>query len=392
MTAHENSTRTPDDAALKLNRRTLLAGAALGVAASAVSGGLTEAAPAVVTPGTAPLTIPGAPPGSTKGVGFVLSHEQFPVPQLLTFGSAAEQAGFDTVWTSDHIQPWQDNEGHNGQAWVTLAALGQRTQRIPFGTGVTCPTFRYNPAVVAQTFATLGLLHPGRVFLGLGSGEALNEQTATGKWAPWSERNARIIEAIDVTRQLWSGNTVNYNGQYYQVENMKFYDLPSQPVPIYVAANGPKAMYRSGRYGDGLITDPKMLMDQMAMNNFRMGAMDAGKNPAAMPILVESFVHVGDEAEARQVAEFWRFTPKSWDSYVNVPDPVQIRQRADSEVMIDEVIKNWTIGTDPQKHVEGINKLFSMGATQVYIHSAQPDQQKVIDFYGSQVLPKLRMS
>jgi len=195
-----------------------------------------------------------------------------------------------------------------------------------------------------------------------------------------------------VTRQLWSGNTVNYNGQYYQVENMKFYDLPSQPVPIYVAANGPKAMYRSGRYGDDLITDPKMLMNQQGMNNFRMGAMDAGKDPTAMPILVESYVVVGDEAEARQVAELWRFSPKSWDTYVNVPDPVQIRQRADSEVMIDQVIQNWTISTDPQKHVDAINKFFSMGVTQVYIHSAQPDQQKVIDFYGSQVLPKLRMS
>ena len=127
-------------------------------------------------------------------VGFMLAHEQFPVPDLVKLGVAAEQAGFDLVATSDHFQPWQANERHAGQAWVTMAALGERTKRIWTGPTVTCPTFRYNPAVVAEAFASLNLLYPGRIFLGIGSGEALNEQVAIGSWPKWPERSERLVE------------------------------------------------------------------------------------------------------------------------------------------------------------------------------------------------------
>src|SRR5438105_14452472 len=140
----------------------------------------------------------GAAPSRKATVGFVLAHEQFPAPQLVELGVLAEQTGWDMVWTSDHFQPWQDNEGHCGFAWVTLAALGQRTQRIPFGTGVTCPTYRYRPAIVAEAFATLGLLYPGRVFLGVGAGEALNEVPADGGWGAYKERAGRLAEAVEV--------------------------------------------------------------------------------------------------------------------------------------------------------------------------------------------------
>ncbi len=165
--------------------------------------------------------------GGAGKIGFVLSTEQFSPSDLLKFGGAAEQAGFDLVWSSDHFQPWQDNEGHAGQAWVILSALGQRTQRVSFGTGVTCPSFRYRPAIVAQAFATLGDLYPGRVFLGVGTGEALNEQAATGEWAEYDERHNRLEEALTIIRQLWSGKIVNYQGRFYQVENAKLYTLPA---------------------------------------------------------------------------------------------------------------------------------------------------------------------
>src|SRR5690348_10631884 len=141
-------------------------------------------------------------------VGFVLAHEQFPAPRLVELGVSAEQAGFDELWTSDHFHPWQDNQSHAGQAWITLAALGQRTHSVRFGTGVTCPTFRYRPPIVAQAFASLGVFYPGRVFLGVGSGEALNEQPAGGGWADAHERSERMREAVEVIRKLWTGQWV----------------------------------------------------------------------------------------------------------------------------------------------------------------------------------------
>ncbi|HSS98835.1 MAG TPA: LLM class flavin-dependent oxidoreductase, partial [Terriglobales bacterium] len=181
-------------------------------------------------------------------IGFMLGHEQFTVPELVELGGSAERAGFDLLATSDHFQPWQDNEGHSGQAWVTMAALGAKTKRAWIGPTVTCPTFRYNPAVVAEAFASLNLLYPGRIFLGIGSGEALNEQAAIGSWPKWQERSERLIEATDLIRKLWQGNPVDHKGTYYSV-NAKLYDPPTSPIPILMAANGPKAMRRAGQYG-----------------------------------------------------------------------------------------------------------------------------------------------
>ena len=159
-------------------------------------------------------------------IGFQLAHEQFKVPELVELGIAADQAGFDLLAVSDHFQPWQENEGHSGQAWVTMSAIGQKTKRIRMGTTVTCPTFRYNPAVVAEAFASLSLLTPGRVFLGVGSGEALNEEAATGSWPKWTERSERLVEATDIIRKLWSGRQVDHSGNYYKV-NARLYDPPS---------------------------------------------------------------------------------------------------------------------------------------------------------------------
>jgi F420-dependent hydroxymycolic acid dehydrogenase len=166
-------------------------------------------------------------------VGLALSHEQFPLPQLVELGVQAEQAGFAAVWASDHFEPWQDNLGHCGLAWVTLAALGQRTQRLLLGTGVTCPSYRYRPQLVAQAFASLGLLSPGRVFLGVGAGEAVNEVPGGGGWGDYKERTARLEEAVTLIRRLWTGEWVSHQGRYYPVEQARLYDVPSPPVPIY---------------------------------------------------------------------------------------------------------------------------------------------------------------
>ena len=193
--------------------------------------------------------------GLRKGMfSYMLAHEQFPVPELVRLGSLASRSGFQVLSTSDHFQPWQANEEHAGQAWVTMGALGAQAKSW-MGTTVTCPTLRYNPAVVAEAFATMSQLYPGRIFLGVGSGEALNEQAATGTWPKWQERWDRLIEAITVIRQLWGGGEVDFKGKFYTV-NAKLYDPPARPIPLLTAANGKKSMRLAGQHGDGLISDP----------------------------------------------------------------------------------------------------------------------------------------
>lgn len=321
-------------------------------------------------------------------VGFVLSHEQFPVPELVKLAAQAEKVGFDAVWTSDHFQPWQDNEGHSGFAWVTLAAAGQQMPRIPMGTGVTCPTYRYHPSIVAEAFASLDLLYPGRVFLGVGSGEALNEVAAGGGWGDYQERSGRLIEAVEIIRKLWSGEKVDHKGDYYKVQ-AKLYDTPTSPVPIYIAASGPKSMLLAGQYGDGLITDAERAVKPELRQAFAEGAKAAGKDVSKMPILAELFMAVADEEEAKPLTRLWNFLPKAWDTFVGDPDPAHIRERANAEIKPEEVLKSWTVSRDPQVHIKKIKELFEQGVSTVFVHSAQPDQQMVIDFYGREVLPAL---
>ncbi len=324
-----------------------------------------------------------------KMIGFMLAHEQFPVQKLVQLGEAAERAGFDLLATSDHLQPWQDNEGHSGQAWVTMSALGARTKNVWIGPAVTCPTFRYNPAVVAEAFASLSLLYPNRIFLGIGSGEALNEEAAIGSWPRWNERSERFVEAADVIRKLWTGNPVDQKGKYYSV-HAKLYDPPASTIPLLMAANGPKAMRRAGQYGDGLITDPKTWKQHKS--EFEAGARAAGKDPAQMPVLVEQYVIVGTQKDAEAAAELWRFGPKAFKTYYNIRDPKEIQQQANSQIPLQQVYADWPISNDPKVHIKAISDLYDSGVTIANIHSGQPDQERVIDFYGKEVIPRLKAS
>jgi G6PDH family F420-dependent oxidoreductase len=245
----------------------------------------------------------------------------------------------------------------------------------------------YNPAVVAEAFASLSLLYPGRIFLGVGSGEALNEEAAVGSWPKWPERSERLVEATEIIRKLWSGEPVSHKGKYYEV-NARLYDPPSKPIPLMMAGNGPKAMQRVGRYADGLITDPKTWKENKA--EFEQGAREAGKNAAKMPVFIEQYVVVGGKPEAEMAAEFWRFGPKAWKPYFNVRDPETIEQRANAEIPLEKVYADWVVSTEPEMHVRALSRLFDSGATGVHIHSGQPDQKRVIDFYGKEVLPQIR--
>lgn len=322
-------------------------------------------------------------------IGFCLPHEQFPAPELVENAVKAVDAGFQALWTSDHFHPWQDNQGHAGHAWITMAALGQRTSGAPFGTAVTCPGYRYRPAEVAQAFASLGVLYPGRVYLGVGTGEALNEVPAGGGWGPWRERADRMVESIQLIRRLWQGDWVTHAGRYYQIENAKLYDVPAQPVPIYIAAGGPKAMRIAGEHGDGLIVGASELGEPTLRGAFEEGAIAAGKDPTTLPTLVEHFVIVGGKAEAEAGARLWRFGPSAW-KLLDEPDPRVIERMAAAESSLEDVYSRWVVSEEPEAHIAGVQTLLDKGATHIFVHATQPDQERVIDFYSRHVLPRFR--
>lgn len=329
-------------------------------------------------------TSAGPPPPSGRGVGFVLSHEQFRTDRLVAQAQAAEEAGFHHVWASDHIQPWQDNQGHSMFPWLTLALVGSATSRISFGTGVTCPTYRYHPATVAHAFASLAILNPGRVFLGVGTGERLNEQATTNAYGDYTERHDRLVEAIDLIRRLWSGSRISFSGRYFQTNSLKLYDVPATPPPIFVAAGGPKSAKLAGQYGDGWITQAHDVTDPKLLAAFGSGARAAGRDVATLGKRAELFAVVGGNAEAARAATLWRFTAGAVDQ----PNPVEIQRAAESNP-VDKVLAGWTVGTDAAPHISAVQRVLDAGAVP-FLHFPQDDPITAIDFYRTDVLPKLR--
>ncbi|RKS73974.1 TAT-translocated FGD2 family F420-dependent dehydrogenase [Motilibacter peucedani] len=341
----------------------------------------------------APATAQAAPepprPRVTAKVGFVLSHEQFRTQSLVSWASQAEAVGFSHVWTSDHLQPWEDVQGHSMHPWITHGIISHTTSRVHFGTGVTCPTYRHHPSEVAQAFASLGILAPGRVFLGVGTGEALNEQAGTGSFGPYAERAARLVEAVQLIRRLWEGQRVSFRGTYYTVDQFQLYDVPSKPVPILMAASGPKSAYNAGRYGDGWICSAKDLMKPELQAAFAQGARDAGKDPDTMPKYAESFVNIGGPAELLYSGVRWRFTYDSWNpELLYEPNPLRIQQKAAASFSLAQATAAWPKGPDPDVHIKAAQKILDMGGTP-FIHSGEHDQPGVIEFYGKNVLPRL---
>ncbi len=328
-------------------------------------------------------------PTPRRQVGYVLSHEQFTPNQLIEHAIQAEQVGFDVMWQSDHFHPWMDNQGHATHAWVVMGAIGQRTSRIPFGTGVTCPTFRYRPPEVAQAFATLALMNPDRVFLGIGSGESLNEVPTGGGWGPWRERTDRMAEAVRLIRELWKGDWVTHDGPYYPIENAKLYDVPPKPLPIYIAASGPKTARLVGELADGWVTVGSAALDNTVRESFREGARSAGKDPDDMPIMVEHYMVVGGKTEAEEAANYWRFIASPWN-LLEEPDPREIQRKAEEAATLEKVYNMWTVSEDPQVHADALEQYFQAGITHVFLHSGQNDQARMIDFVGTQVLPLVR--
>lgn len=224
-------------------------------------------------------------------IGYKASAEQFGPRDLLDFAIAAEEAGFDSVFVSDHFQPWRHTGGHAPFSFAWMGALGARTSRIAIGTSVLTPTFRYHPSVVAHAFGTIGALFPGRIILGVGTGEALNETPSTGmEWPEPKERLARLKEAIDLIKRLWSEDRVTFDGTYYKVRNATIYDRPEEPVPIYIAGAGPVITKYAGRIADGFICTsgkPFELYRETLLPNLAAGLTAAARAPNAIDRMIE---------------------------------------------------------------------------------------------------------
>ena len=325
--------------------------------------------------------------------GYKASNEQFTPRELLRFGVLAEQYGFDSVFVSDHLQPWRHDGGHAPFAMSWLGALGASTSNIVMGTSVLTPTFRYHPGIVAQAFATLGCLYPDRVILGMGTGESLNEVALGIEWPDGRERFARFREAVRLIKQLWTEERVTFEGEYYRTDKATIYDRPDKPVPIYLAGSGPAATKYAGRAGDGYITTSGKgdeLYTDTLLPAVREGASAAGRAVEDLDMMIEvkvSFDH--SREDAMEATRFWGALGLSAEQKHGVEDPVEMQRLAD-ELTTEQTARRFIVSTDPDEHVEKIKHYLDLGFTHLVFHAPGPDQEKFLRLYGAEILPRLR--
>lgn len=326
-------------------------------------------------------------------LGYKASAEQFGPRKLLDFSVEAEECGFDSVWISDHFQPWRHTDGHAPQAFAWLGAVGERTKRVLLGTSVLTPTFRYNPAIVAQAFGTLGVLNPGRMILGVGSGESLNEIAVTGgEWPAAKERLGRLRESIELIRKLWTEELVNFDGQYYHTRNATIYDKPDKPIPIYISAGGPVAAKFAGRAGDGFIcTSGKgdALYREQLLPAVAEGALAAGRDPASIEKTIEVKVSFDtDHDRAMKDTRIWAALALPAEDKVDIHDAREMEAKA--LTVADQAHKRWLVSSDPEEHIEQIRPYIELGFTHLIFHAPGDDQSRFLQLYSKEILPRLR--
>lgn len=322
-------------------------------------------------------------------IGYAASFEQFHPTDLLAYSQLAEKNGFTVVTASDHFHPWVPSQGQSAFVWAWLGALGATTG-LRFGTGVTPPGWRYHPAVLAQAAATLEAMYPGRFYLGLGAGEALNEHIVGDYWPEAPTRLERLVEAIEIIEKLFTGKVVKHQGKHFTVESAKLYTLPDAPPPIYVATSGPIMAQRTGKLTEGIITvgaaDEKITM---LMDRFEKGAREAGKDPSTMARILQvkvSYAETDQEAIDSAV--------KEWpNGGMNFPK-ADIRNPEDFEAMSKlvrpENFKNRVLTTaDLDAHVAYLQHFIDLGFPEIHVHNVNRNQEGFIEAYGKHVIPKL---
>jgi G6PDH family F420-dependent oxidoreductase len=281
---------------------------------------------------------------------------------------------------SDHFHPWIDRQGHSPFVWGVLGAISQVTERLVVGTGVTCPTIRTHPAIIAHSAATAGAQMPGRFFLGVGSGENLNEHVLGDRWPEWDVRAEMLEEAVEVIRALWTGEVTSHRGRHYTVQNARIYTLPPEPIPIHVAASGERMAELAGRIGDGFIgTGP----DRPVIEAFREAG---GSGPMFGQVTV---CWAASEREARRTAHrYWPTAAIRGEATQELPNPAHFEQLAEM-VTEDQVAEAIPCGPDPEVHLAKVREYIDAGYDHVYLHQVGPDQTGFLEFARRELLPVL---
>ncbi|WP_336922177.1 TIGR03557 family F420-dependent LLM class oxidoreductase [Aquipuribacter sp. SD81] len=314
-------------------------------------------------------------------VGFKLATEGHDPKEIIELGVHAERAGFDFVELSDHYHPWLEEQGHSGFTWTMLGSLAARTERLGLATGVTCPIIRYHPAVVAQAAATTALLSDGRFTLGIGAGERLNEHVVGGGWPAVSVRHAMLVEALEIIHRLFEGGYQSYEGRYLTLEDARVFDLPKEPVPLAVAAGGPRAARLAADKGDGLfVTEP----DPDLLATFRE-AGGTGPSYAEVPL---AFGTTEDEA-AQEAHRTSRWTLSGWKVMAELPNPVNF-DAASGTVTLDDIKGQFSCGPDVERHVEQARPFAEAGYDHLVLMDVGPDPHAFLDFAADGLIDRVR--
>jgi coenzyme F420-dependent glucose-6-phosphate dehydrogenase len=312
-------------------------------------------------------------------IGYALSSEEHLPGDLVRHARSAEEAGFGFALISDHFHPWVDRQGQSPFVWSVIGAIAVSTKTLRLGTGVTCPTIRIHPAIVAQAAATAACLMPGRFFLGVGTGENLNEHILGDRWPSADERLSMLAESIEVMRGLWEGDLVSFEGDHYTVDRARLYTVPPQELTIAVAAAGPEAAELAGRVGDALIsTAPEReLVDAYAKAG--------GQGPRYGQLTV---CWATTERDARRTAlEWWPNAGLQGPLSQELPLPSHFEEAA-AMVTEDDIAESVVCGPDLDAHLEAIEAFATAGFDHVYVHQVGPDQKGFLDFYAREVLPE----
>ncbi len=329
-------------------------------------------------------------------IGYWAAHEQYSMHQLLKFVIEAEKGGFTTTMTSDHFHPWWHDNAYGNFTWIWIAAAAEHTKRMQFVTGVTAPVYRYHPAIIAQAFASLDVLYPGRIGLGLGSGESMNESPLGFDWPRPQARLTRTEEAIYVIRQLWDQGKadqgfVNFNGEYFLIRNAKLYTPPSGRIPIYMAATGQQATKVAAKYSDGLISYLAPAEAGKVLRVFDSTAKREGRDLDSLEKIAEYKVSFSEDyEEAFKSATFWRATliKNIFDS--DISDPRKLQRKAEKEVPDEKLKQAIQITTSIEDCIKSIEDYFKAGFTRVHIHSTSPDEIKFIQTFSKKVMPHFK--